>query len=1087
MKSVFTRLCALVLVLVSCGWAQDLEAKGRGVVKIEPGQSARGSFKEAKYWGGADMHWFLLSGAAGDFFRVTVEAPDGVMPTVSVQRISRGFSGPKTLGKNVDPVTNGLYQQFTAQVDQASKEIILQVFRGSPKPHSYRVTLEKVDQMAESVPWNGGGAAAGGPAVAASGAAAAPAVKRAPEPMVPADYFPKFPVVMNHPDLPQAPKLLAMYEELTKDWNPSLKQQAASGSLGGGKIKGTFFCEPNATGPAEVKFTPDAKSASASQVLLVRVKDASACSQPTTGMIVYGNGVMSLGSMTLEKGNLLPKLANGPAVFASANGEANWGDQIAANTMKVAFFTDPIGNTLRRMDEVLPSSADIARVRLMIPNVGYIDGQTQNLVFQSQSAGTFHALDGSFKASSELKAYPITADQLKIAEPVSVIFRFTQGVPEQRPAIALTLEGLTRIDTTQTTDLGPAGTYLFFGSLKPGQLPLAEETQPAPGTLAQYAEEAEKCALKPAIPVSWLLWGPDCTKKPDRIQAWSVDGKYRLTFTKLGKPVLEQFNSDLPGRSIAEWRAAAFSTDNIPQPKGPTELWRNGHLAYRGAFKGLNPDGAGMCGLPGDDTGKTEKCVYANGERVDAIYLARLEQKKVDATFAQREANFEAERLAAAEARAQAAREAAEKRRQLALAQQQQQQAKAQSRGALFGALLGAGLSMAGGADMSSLGGTTALQSMMAGSNTSALAGLTGLAAGGGVSSDPATAFMQITDKIMQAKTGTSLTTMQNNPVQAMLELKAKSDRDQQARDAAAAQQASIASSPTGSYAAPPQQQASPRVTPPSNSSNAGRSSISLQNGVYGIPENGYQITVTFGNGTLTVVEPNKTSVYTLDPRRPNTYLFTNPNNGIKYGLRVINSNTLEAFKPLENGGETAPTKLVQIRAIDTPPVAQVSSQATHAPVAPSKPTGLAKDLPCSANSIIWQGEKRYVAKLNELEGHSLLGTFQNIDNAGGHPIVELRGDRTGVFEVHGANKNGIPINMNWYVVANCDGTPFVMDKTENGAKYLLAFQYTQTFNTPYETGFAHSKKPGDIDLAELVIDYKNRKMYIYGERVKNY
>lgn len=68
--------------------------------------------------------------------------------------------------------------------------------------------------------------------------------------------------------------------------------------------------------------------------------------------------------------------------------------------------------------------------------------------------------------------------------------------------------------------------------------------------------------------------------------------------------------------------------------------------------------------------------------------------------------------------------------------------------------------------------------------------------------------------------------------------------------------------------------------------------------GTYVLEGGSYSINVTFGASTLTVTEPNKTSVY-RQRGTSNEYLFTNPNNGATYGLRVVDNQTLEAFKPV--------------------------------------------------------------------------------------------------------------------------------------------------------------------------------------------
>ncbi|HUQ49558.1 MAG TPA: hypothetical protein VM056_02500 [Terriglobales bacterium] len=1035
----------MLLSFAASAQTADIQVGPDKAVKISYGQTAQGSFKKYKNFGGGDLNYLEFEGTAGDIVTVTIDGDP--MPNVSVVRQS-GW-GPKIVAENREK-SGERYRRFSFELPTTSKRYWLSIYRGTKEPHTYTLRFEKSEALQASIAYVPGNSEETGVTTATK-----PTALTRAEPLVAADYFPKFPKVPNHPDLAEAPALLALYNEISAaTWRPGQSQQAASGVIGNGKIKGSFFCEPGMSGPAEIKFTPAPTQPAGMQVTLVRVKDMG-CAQSTQGLVVYGNGSFALGGMMLERGNLLPKpAADTPIVNGQVNGEATFGTQLADGRLKVAFFTDPIGNALRRMDETVPSSDQVARVRLIIPGVGHLDGETHNMVFQSQSAGTFYSLDGTFKTSSEIKAYPITADQLKSAEPVSVIFRFTAGQPAQRPPIALTLEGLTRIDTMQATDLGPAGTYLFHGRLKPGLLPLAEEVQPAPGTLAKYAEAAETCALKPVIPVSWLLWAPECKTKMDRVQAWSVDGRYRLTFTKLGKPVLEQFDPQVPGRPVAEWRAASFSADKVPAPKGPTEMWRNGRLAFKGPFKGLNPEGAGSCGMPGEDAARMEKCVFADGERVDAIYLARVEQTKMDASFAQRDADAEGERSAAAERRLQAAREAAEKKRQLAAAQQREKQQKGSG---FMSALLGAAVvGMAADA-----GGGNALQAMFDHTTQQTLGtSLTTLA------SNPNQAMLDITNKAVQAKTGTTLTTMQNNPFQAAMEMNQKAENDRLAK----------ASSPVSPS------QASLSTAVPTQASAASTSKV-LGDGTYGTPDGGYQIQVKYGNGTLTIVEPNKTSIYKLT--RPNTYEFTNPTNGIKYGLRVIDGKTLDAFKPLANGGETSPTRLTMLRAAAPAPDAVAATpKVATATSGPMTPKG-AKAGQCKARAIQWEGETRYVT--DRLPGYDLVGVYKNKDNAHGHPLVDLQAGNLGIFEMHAAGGGGDPLRVRWWVVSNCDGTPFVLNQREGVTRYLLAFEYLESHKVKISTGFVEDKKVGQIDIGQLTIWDNERKMYIYGERVRSF
>jgi hypothetical protein len=75
--------------------------------------------------------------------------------------------------------------------------------------------------------------------------------------------------------------------------------------------------------------------------------------------------------------------------------------------------------------------------------------------------------------------------------------------------------------------------------------------------------------------------------------------------------------------------------------------------------------------------------------------------------------------------------------------------------------------------------------------------------------------------------------------------------------------------------------------------------------GTYVVDDGGYSIEVKMDGDALVVVEPNKTSPY--EKQADGSYQFTNPNNGITYGIRVIDDRTIEAFKP---GSDNPPTRL---------------------------------------------------------------------------------------------------------------------------------------------------------------------------------
>lgn len=78
--------------------------------------------------------------------------------------------------------------------------------------------------------------------------------------------------------------------------------------------------------------------------------------------------------------------------------------------------------------------------------------------------------------------------------------------------------------------------------------------------------------------------------------------------------------------------------------------------------------------------------------------------------------------------------------------------------------------------------------------------------------------------------------------------------------------------------------------------------------GTYMIEGGSYMITVEQDGGNLVVVEPNKRSEYTL--QADGSYHFHNPDTDTTYGIRVLDANTIEAFKPF---ADSAPTRLVRM------------------------------------------------------------------------------------------------------------------------------------------------------------------------------
>lgn len=71
---------------------------------------------------------------------------------------------------------------------------------------------------------------------------------------------------------------------------------------------------------------------------------------------------------------------------------------------------------------------------------------------------------------------------------------------------------------------------------------------------------------------------------------------------------------------------------------------------------------------------------------------------------------------------------------------------------------------------------------------------------------------------------------------------------------------------------------------------------IKLTSGQYTTEDGYYTITINFDGNSLTVIEPNRTSVYTKVEN--NVYRFIHPTNKIDYRIEVMDPSTIQTFKP---------------------------------------------------------------------------------------------------------------------------------------------------------------------------------------------
>jgi hypothetical protein len=165
---------------------------------------------------------------------------------------------------------------------------------------------------------------------------------------------------------------------------------------------------------------------------------------------------------------------------------------------------------------------------------------------------------------------------------------------------------------------------------------------------------------------------------------------------------------------------------------------------------------------------------------------------------------------------------------------------------------------------------------------------------------------------------------------------------------------------------------------------------LGQSSGIYVIDGGGYSIDVTMNGDTLTVIEPNKTSTYRK--QADGSYHFTNPNNGILYGIRIIDDRTIEAFKPgsgnpgtrlslmgqprgkkAPDPGPDMPGKAAENDSRPEPSAADVaSSKAMHreaeryAALARSDPLNVQSHTACAA--VAW---KRYTSSASEADAYA--------------------------------------------------------------------------------------------------------------------
>jgi hypothetical protein len=219
------------------------------------------------------------------------------------------------------------------------------------------------------------------------------------------------------------------------------------------------------------------------------------------------------------------------------------------------------------------------------------------------------------------------------------------------------------------------------------------------------------------------------------------------------------------------------------------------------------------------------------------------------------------------------------------------------------------------------------------------------------------------------------------------------------------------------------------------------------KDGLYATVDNNYRIDVRFTPGKLTVVEPNKTSVYQQEGTS-GVYHFTNPRNGIAYVLEVVDGGKgLKAYKP-GNSNDATMLTLKQEAAPKSEPPAAANVQEIPVLNPESLEPGLTKLFGVTKIENV-KLEGQYTA-----EGESI-------------PFIQLSEGGLGIYQMYGAPKPEYVYKIvKWWVQANRDGTLIMSDHPAAQAYFLIV-----EYDRPYQ-----GKK---FDRLQLIVQ-KSAKGRIY-------
>jgi hypothetical protein len=131
----------------------------------------------------------------------------------------------------------------------------------------------------------------------------------------------------------------------------------------------------------------------------------------------------------------------------------------------------------------------------------------------------------------------------------------------------------------------------------------------------------------------------------------------------------------------------------------------------------------------------------------------------------------------------------------------------------------------------------------------------------------------------------------------------------------------------------------------------------------------------------------------------------------------------------------------------------------------------------CVGTQQVIDGRELNLIQVNELDGYDITGTYLYEGNA--RPVIELRADGSGVFEMHADRlDDGIPVPITWYVGADCDGNPVESIRNEHAIGYFFVVQY-------HDSSLSHLYTPGEFKVQTLTIGITVGEIFLVGERIK--